>query len=43
MKMEFRRKELDTETKKYKEEQYLITYMFGRKDESYGRRFCLGR
>ena len=29
--MEFRRKELDTETKKYKEEQYLITYMFGRK------------
>ena len=31
VKMEFRRKELDTETQKHKEEEYLITYMFGRK------------
>ena len=31
VKMEFKRKELDMETKKPKEEEYLITYMFGRK------------
>ena len=31
VKMEFKREELDMETKKPKEERYLITYMFGRK------------